>query len=180
MDSVKLREHLERLDVVLGQSTELCIYGSAALMLLGQDDRISLDIDVAGAYSSVNETALAAAGRQIGLPVNPPEDYLGDHLEWISPLRLCLAVPSAEGRINLWRGSHLVVFTLPPSDLVASKLIRYDPLDQSDIQFLMLQNALRYEDIAQAVDRLPPAFRHDVVVRKNLGNLKHDAARWLP
>jgi len=180
MDAKTLREHLIRLDAALAEPAQLCIYGSAAFMLMGQEERMSVDIDVAGPYSTVNERALAEAARHIGLPVNPPEDFSGDYLEWVGPLRLCLAEPSGMEPVILWRGSRLIVFTLPPADLVASRLIRYDPIDQADIQFLMLHHALRYEDIAQAVERLPLPFRHDVLVRENLANLQRDTMRWLP
>ena len=98
----------------------------------------------------------------------------------ISPLRLCLAPPSEVQPVCLWQGGRLKVFTLPPADLVASRLIRYDPIDQADIQFLMLHHALHFEDIAKAVGRLPPNFRSDVLVQDNLANLRRDAARWMP
>ena len=149
-------------------------------MLMGEEDRFSVDVDVAGPYSTVNERALAAAAQQIGLPVNPPEDFPADHIEWVGPARLCLAVPSNETAIVLWQGGKLTIFTLPPADLVASRLIRYDPTDQADIQFLMIQSRVRFQDVAQAVDRLPAAFREDALVRQNLDNLRRDVQRWIP
>ena len=66
MNAASLREHLGRLDAALHEPTHLCIYGSAALMLMGEEDRFSVDVDVAGPYSTVNESALAAAAAQIG------------------------------------------------------------------------------------------------------------------
>ena len=180
MDAKSLREHLGRLDALLSEPARLCIYGSAAAMLLGQEDRFSVDVDIAGPYSTVSEQALTVAARQAGLPVNPPEEYPGDHLEWVGPGRLCLAPPAAESAVILWQGSRLTVFTLPMADLVASRLIRYDPTDQADIQFLSIQARLRFEDIAQAVHRLPPPFRTDALVRDNLENLRRDLRRWAP
>ena len=178
MNAATLREHLARLDAALGEPARLCIYGSAALMLMGEEDRFSVDVDVAGPYSTINERALAAAAQQIGLPVNPPDDFPADHIEWIGPTRLCLAVPSLENTVKLWQGSGLTVFTLSPADLVASRLIRYDPTDQSDIQFLVIHARVRFEDVAQAVDRLPVVFRDDLPVRENLNNLRRDLQRW--
>ena len=58
----------------------LCLYGSTPLMLMGQEDRSSLDIDVAAPYSSANERTLTEAAKQIGLPLNPADDYEGDHI----------------------------------------------------------------------------------------------------
>lgn len=180
MNAATLREHLARLDAALSEPAQLCVYGSAALMLMGEEDRFSVDVDVAGPYSTVNESALATAAGQIGLPVNPPDDYPSDHIEWVGPTRLCLAVPSPAEVVILWRGSRLTVFTLPPADLVASRLIRYDPTDLADIQFLFSQSRLKFEEVAQAVDRLPAAFRDDVLVRENLDNLRRDLKRWTP
>jgi Nucleotidyltransferase of unknown function (DUF6036) len=179
MDLRRLRQYLADLDSRLPERAQLCIYGSAAFMLLGEEDRFSLDIDVAAPYSSVNEQALALTAEEIGLPLNPSEDFPGDHIEWIGPARLCLAAVAPENRVFLWRGSHLDVFTVALADLAASKLIRYDPLDQADIQFLMLHGKLSCDDIAQAVERLPLPFRNDVLVRENLSKLRGDASRWL-
>lgn len=177
MNAASLRKHLERLDAALQEQARLCVYGSAALMLLGQEDRFSVDVDVAGPYSTVNERTLAAAAAEIGLPVNPPEDFVGDHMEWIGPLRLCLARPS-DDTVVLWQGNRLIVFTLPPSDLIASKLIRYDPTDQADIQFLTVHQRVRFEDVERAVGRLPEPFREDALVLENLKNLRRDLLRW--
>ncbi len=178
MNSTSLRAHLSQLDAALNDPAQLCVYGSAALMLMGEEDRFSVDVDVAGPYSVVNERALAVAAQQIGLPVNPPEDFPGDHIEWVGPSRLCLARPSPGNAVRLWQGSRLTVFTLPPADLIASRLIRYDPTDQADIQFLLTHFQTRFEEVVQAADRLPAAFRDDALVRENLDNLRQDLPRW--
>ncbi len=180
MNAATLREHLARLDTALSEPARLCVYGSAALMLMGQDDRFSVDIDVAGPYSTVNERALATAAQEARLPVNPPEDFAGDHIEWMGNARLCLAPPSPDNAVVLWQGGHLTVFTLPPADLIASRLIRYDPTDQADIQFLVTQARVQFEHIVEAVGRLPRAFRDDALVRENIENLRRDIERCLP
>jgi hypothetical protein len=156
----------------------LCVYGSAALMLMGEEDRFSVDVDVAGPYSTANQRVLTDAGQRIGLPVNPPADYPSDHIEWIGPERLCLAPPAVDAAVLLWQGNRLIVFTVPPADLVASRLIRYDPTDQADIQYLLTNSRLGFETIAEAVDRLPTSFREDALVRENLSNLRRDLKRW--
>jgi hypothetical protein len=170
---------LPALPAALKDPARLCIYGSGPLMLMGQEDRFSVDLDVAGPYSVVNERALAAAANRIGFPVNPPDNFFEDHIEWVGPLRLCLAPPS-DNAVTLWQGSRLTVFTVPPADLVASRLIRYDPTDQSDIQFLTIHHRLRYADVEQAVTRLPVSFRDDALVQENLANLRRDLSRWFP
>ncbi|MBI3852542.1 MAG: hypothetical protein HY298_19975 [Verrucomicrobia bacterium] len=179
MDNAALQTYLGKLDGALKGTAEMCVFGSAACMLLGEEGRISLDVDIAGPYSKVDETQFRRAAAQIGLPVNPPADFAGDHIEWIGPLRLCLADPAMGGRVVLWQGEHLTVFTVSAADLTASKLIRYDPTDQADIQFLMIHGRLGMEAIAQAVQRLPDAFRADMMVVENLKNLHRDCHRWL-
>ncbi|MDC0309198.1 hypothetical protein OAL72_00440 [bacterium] len=47
MNAASLREYLAHLDDVLDEPVRLCLYGSTPLMLMGQEDRSSLDIDVA-------------------------------------------------------------------------------------------------------------------------------------
>jgi hypothetical protein len=170
---------LARLDAALGEPARFCVYGSAALMLMGKD-RCSVDVDIAGPYSPVNERALAAAARQIDLPVNPHEDIPADHIEWVGLTRLYLDAPSAENAVVLWQSSHVTVFTLPPANLVASRLIRYDLTDLADIQFLLIHSHARFEEVAQAVNRLPVPFREDSVVRENLNKLSRDLERWTP
>lgn len=178
MNSAELRSHLERLDAALTAPARLCVYGSAAAMLLGQDDRTSLDVDVAGPYSEADETAIRAAANRIGLPVNPPEAYQGDHIEWVGAARLCLAPVDPATAVTLWQGRNLMLFTLPVPDLIASRLIRYDPIDLADIEYLAVQARVEFEAIAAAARRLPTPFRDDVLVQENLANLCRDMRRW--
>ena len=178
MDKVKLLDYLEKLDGALRSSTVLFIYGSAACILLDEPDRTSLDIDVAAPYSKADEEGLRRAAEAAGLPVNPGEDYDGDHLEWIGPLRLCFRQPDAEKDVVLWRGKLLVVMTGSAADLIASKLIRYDDIDRSDILYLVNQGRVSLAEIKAAAARLPPAFAADPLVRENLANLESDMKIW--
>lgn len=156
----------------------LTVYGSAAFILLDEVGRTSLDIDVAGPYSKADLNDLSSAAEKAGLPVNPEEGHAGDHLEWISLPRLCLPCPTPETEIVLWQGRRLVVRTVSAPQLVASKLIRYDEIDQSDIRFLCFQLRIAFPDIVSAVETLPPLFRHDPVLRENVRNLSADMKLW--
>ena len=108
-------------------------------MLLEEELRISLDIDVAAPFSQISLPVLEKAAQAIGLPVNPDETFQDDHIEWVGPLRLCLPRPDEQTDLLLWQGTHLSIKTVSPAGLVASKLIRYDEADQSDIHFLYFQ-----------------------------------------
>ena len=178
MNKAELIGYLERLDGALRAPAILHIYGSAAFILLDEPDRTSLDVDVAGPYSEVDEGDLRRAAAEAGLPVNPDEAYAGDHIEWIGPLRLCLQPPVEGKMLTLWQGSKLRVRTGAPAELIASKLIRYDETDRSDIQYLHAQGRVSIEAIASAADRLPAPFAADPLVRENLANLKTDMRIW--
>jgi hypothetical protein len=126
MNKVELIGYLEGIDRALETPATLYIYGSAACILMDEPERTSLDIDVAGPYSQADEADVRRAAGRAGLPVNPGEDYGGDHIEWVGPLRLCLQPPVAGAEMTLWQGSKLCIRTGPVADLVASKLIRCD------------------------------------------------------
>ena len=178
MNKTQLLSYLERIDSSLSQKTELVVYGSAAFILLGEEDRTSVDVDVAAPYSQADYPDLQQAATQAGLPINPDAPEPGEHIEWISSLRLCLSPPQPATEIVLWRGRKLTVKTVSPDELIASKLIRYDDIDQSDIQFLCAQRAVDWRRVEAAVEALPEPFKHDPLIRDNLHNLKQDMAIW--
>ena len=178
MDKQQLLEYLEKLDTSLNRSTMLYIYGSAVCILLDEPDRTSLDIDVAGPYSNADYGELVRAAEIAGLPVNPSDHTMGNHIEWIQALRLCLPAPSPERSMLLWQGAKLTVKCGSAADLIASKLIRYDEIDQGDIQYLLAQTRVSFDNVADAVKRLPPPFRDDCMVLENLENYRSDAELW--
>ena len=178
MDKQQLLNYLAKLDASLDRSAMLYIYGSAVCILLDEPDRTSLDIDVAAPYSDADYGAIVRAAECVGLPVNPTEDTAANHIEWIQALRLCLPAPTPERTMLLWQGTRLTVKSGSPADLIASKLIRYDEIDQGDIQYLLAQTRVSFDDVADAVERLPPPFRDDCMVRENLENYRMDAELW--
>ena len=178
MNKAAILQKLALIDENLSSSARLCLYGSGAFILLDEEDRTSLDLDIAGPYSEVDYSDFARAAEAAGLEINPDETTDRDHIEWISVVRLCLADPSGTESMILWEGKKLTVFTVSPQDLIASKLIRYDEIDQSDINYLVFQMSVSYESIAKAVTRLPETFRDDVMLHENLANLKQDIVLW--
>ena len=178
MNKHELLSYLERIDNALKYDTTLYVYGSAVFMLLNEPDRISLDIAVAGPYSQADLGDFRQAASQAGLPVDPDENYSSDHIEWISQLRLCLPKPSPETEMMLWQGRKLTIKTVSPAELIASKLIRYDEIDRSDIQYLCFQRKIDFSEIEAAVKILPSPFNRDPMVLDNHKNLKTDMQIW--
>lgn len=179
MDKVAILLFFERLDQELNKPTMLYLYGSAVVIIFDAPGRTSMDIDVAGPYSSGNMREIIAAIERAGLPVNPDVAFVGHHVEWVGPLRLCLPTPKDTNYgMVLWQGEYLTVRTGTIGDLVASKLIRYDEIDRGDIQHLFTQYRFSIAHVQDAVDRLPHPFTHDTVVRENLENLQSDIELW--
>jgi len=179
MNKRDILEYFARLDRELSGPATLYLYGSAAVILLDAPDRTSLDIDIAGPYSQVDQAELEKASPRAGLPLNPDPLSQENHLEWVGPLRLCLPPPQAGApSLKLWQGRRLTVVTGSVPDLVASKLIRYDETDRADIQFLYTQFRFEWSDVRKSVARLPHPFGADVLVLENLDNLKTDMAAW--
>ncbi len=178
MNKQELLDYLDRLDHALQRPATLHIYGSAVTILLDEPGRTSLDIDVASTYSHADFSDLRQAARQAGIPINPDIDFSGNHIEWVSALRLCLPPPQPGQETRLWQGSRLTLLTGSIPDLIASKLIRYDEADQSDIQFLCAQSRISFAAVEDAVHRLPPPFDSDPLVHENLKNFKTDLAFW--
>lgn len=178
MNKNQLLNYLEQIDAALPDEALLYVYGSAAFILLDEPERTSLDVDVAAPYCQLDERAFRDAAARAGLQVNPELATPNDHIEWISSLRLCLPKPSADSDIVLWQGRNLTVKTGAIPALIASKLARYDAIDRSDVQYLLAQHAVAFNDVALAVRSLPPPFNQDAVVLENLENLRNDMAMW--
>ncbi|MFN2352211.1 MAG: hypothetical protein ABR497_09730, partial [Kiritimatiellia bacterium] len=62
--------------------------------------------------------------------------------------------------------------------LIASKLVRYDAIDRSDVQYLYSQRGIAFEEVQEAARSLPPPFNTDALVLENLENLKKDMSLW--
>jgi hypothetical protein len=179
VDKNEIVAYLTRLDRELRAPAVLYLYGSAVAILLDAPDRTSLDIDVAGPYSSGNMAEIARASERAGLPVNPEPTYSGNHVEWVGPLQLCLPPPGEDRQgLLLWQGEKVTVRSGSIVDWVASKLIRYDETDRADVQYVYAQFSFAWDAVRDAAARLPEPFKTDSVVMENLSNLKTDMLLW--
>jgi len=70
MNKDDLLQYLAKLDASLQKPAKLYIYGGAALMLLEEETRISLDIDVAAPYSEVDYSDFCQACLSAGIPLS--------------------------------------------------------------------------------------------------------------
>ncbi len=176
MDRDELRKTFERLDEALEFDTVLVIRGGAAVLALGLDQRVTIDLDVLP-QSEYLEPDLRAACERAGLGFNPSDKDLADrdYLETVPEETLVLPVPDDEIPYNIvFRGRRLTVKTPPAADLVVGKLKRLDPEDLADIAFLVRRFGLTRRDIENAFGRLPRRHRDDPVLRDNLRYVLED------
>ena len=114
--------------------------------------------DVASPYSQCDFVDLEQAIQAANLPINPHETYGKDHIEWTGLLRLCLPPPDSTTELCLWQADRLTIKTVSPAELIASKLIRYDQTDQSDIRFLYFQAQPSFDKIKRACKAITGHF----------------------
>lgn len=176
MDQSRLRRILEDLDAALETDCLLLIRGGAAALVLGLDQRVTMDIDVLPESRFV-EADLRAACRRAGIGFNPDDKDAveTEYLETVPDETLVLPRPSESIPYNtVFRGRRLTVKTPPAADLVVGTLQRLDPEDLADVAFLVRRFGLTRQDIEEAVGRLPERFREDPVIRDNLRYVLED------
>lgn len=176
VDSTELRQIFERLDRSLEHPTQLLIRGGAAVLALGLEERVTLDVDVLPGSSFV-EADLRQACEAADLGFNPANKDLADrdYLEVVPEETLVLPRPSEERPYNtVFRGVKLVVRTPPAADLVVGKLKRLEPEDEADVAFLVQRFGLGRADLEEAFHRLPFRFQSDPVVVDNLRYVLED------
>lgn len=176
MDRDELQRIFERLDDALESDTLLLIRGGAAVLALGLEQRVTMDMDVLPDSQYV-EPDLRAACERVGLGFNPGDkDHADrDYLETVPEETLVLPRPREDVPYNtVFRGRRLTVKVPPAADLVVGKLKRLEPEDLADIAFLVRRFGLTRQDIEEAAGRLPERFREDPVVLDNLRYVLED------
>ena len=178
INEATLAGYFERLDPLVRPGTELFVFGGAAIVLLGARIRTTIDIDVAAPYSRIDMENFREASEKAGLPVNPPPGYQGAYIEIVGQRMLALPVPRDGEATILFRGMNLVVKTSSDSDLAASKLVRYDSTDRSDVEYLAGLGRVTVQSVRDSVQRMGAGLRDDVLVAENMANLESDLAMW--
>jgi len=176
VDATELRRVFERLDGFLEHPTELLIRGGAAVLALGLEERVTIDLDVLPGSHFV-EADLRRACEAASLGFNPEDKDLveRDYLEVVPEETLVLPRSADERPYNtVFRGLRLVVRTPPAADLVVGKLKPLEPEDEADVAFLVQRFGLERADLEEAFSRLPARFQGDPVVVDNFRYVLED------
>ncbi len=163
LDFHALHELLQAINGQLLEAGRLCLIGSSATILLGQDARQTENLDVWVQASAIREAALKRACEAAGLSFDPKDAFPSvPYLQLVHPGLVQVPGWNAEKREwfgeserVVWQGEHLTVTVPPPTALLASKLVRGEPQDLEDCLWLMAAHAVEAEAIRTAIRALP-------------------------
>ena len=119
-----------------GAPLRLCLIGSAAWLFGGMDGRTSADLDIWKPASDYDRRELQVAAEKAGLLFDPKQVLDPDrpYLQLVEP---GLTQLGEFEPVFIERIGRLQLFRPPIENLVAAKLIRAEPKDLADIQFLV-------------------------------------------
>jgi len=161
--SLKLQLDGEAWSLVLGDLAQalgkdglpirLCLIGSAACLFGGMEGRTSADLDIWKPASDYDRLELKTAAEKAGLLFDPKQTLDPDrpYLQLVEP---GLTQLGAFEPVLIERMGRLLLFRPPIENLIAAKLIRAEPKDLGDIQFLVS----RHRPELARVQRIVAAF----------------------
>ncbi len=174
-----IRELLEKLDASLTDPATICLIGSSATILLGQEARQTEDVDVWARASIVKVRELEAACEAAGLTFDPKDEFPDvPYLQMVHPGIVQVPGWNAERREwfgeperVVWQGERLTVTVPPPRAIAASKLVRGEPQDLQDCLWLMAAHGVEAQAIMEAIRALPRKEREKALDNMEILNL---------
>ncbi len=141
-----------------GSPVRLCLIGSAACLFGGMAGRTSADLDIWKPASDYDRGELKTAAEKAGLLFDPKQTLEPDrpYLQLVEPglTQLGNFEPVLVERIG-----RLQIFRPPVENLVAAKLIRAEPKDLGDIQFLVSRHRPDLELVRKIIAGFNPQTR---------------------
>ena len=119
-----------------GAPLRLCLIGSAACLFGGMEGRTSADLDIWKPASDYDRRELQTAAEKAGLLFDPKQVLEPDrpYLQLVEP---GLTQLGKFEPVFIERLGRLHLYRPPVENLIAAKLIRAEPKDLGDIQFLV-------------------------------------------
>lgn len=174
---------LTQIDQNLNSNVTICLIGSGATILLGQQSRSTEDLDVWKEASLLSDEFKTAV-QNCGLSYNPTDEYpITPYLQVVQPG--IVRVPGwnqdtrqwlGESEKIVWQGKFLKVTTPPAKIIIASKLLRGDDQDEQDCIWLMINHQVEYQEILDVLDLLPSNVRQRAV--ENLETITYIGRRY--
>jgi hypothetical protein len=175
---------LQRLDDLLAQPVDLTLYGRAALLLGYPEPKpeyaLSLDVDAVLWMGQAEELERSGNFWTALDQINSEFESDGFYMSHLFDEDQVILTPNwRSNRVAIPRTfRNLSLHRLSNADLLLSKLMRYDPIDLSDLTFIIHQSHLLPLDVAHIVGqaRIPDSEEileqmrlcHDWMVRQGL------------
>lgn len=145
LNAIEWGKVLEKIDSNLsrqGHKADLTITGGGSVMYMGLEGRTTMDIDIVRKSSQFDEGALKTAVVDAGLMWNPtsdgePESPFVQIIEEDNPIALLGRYRSTIDLPDAPQLSNISLKSIPPENIVASKLDRMNLKDEKDIRFLV-------------------------------------------
>jgi hypothetical protein len=140
-----------------GTPLRLCLIGSAACLFGGMDGRTSADLDIWKPASDYDRRELQVAAEKAGLLFDPKQTLEPDrpYLQLVEP---GLTQLGEFEPVFIERTGRLHLYRPPVENLVAAKLIRAEPKDLGDIQFLVSRHRPDLQRVRDIIAKFnPPA-----------------------
>ncbi len=119
-----------------GAPIHLCLIGSAACLFGGMDGRTSADLDIWKPASDFDRRELQLATEKAGLLFDPKQT-LEPNRPYLQLVEPGLTQLGNFEPVFIERIGRLRLYRPPVENLIAAKLIRAEPKDLADIQFLV-------------------------------------------
>lgn len=133
-----------------GSPLRLCLIGSAACLFGGMEGRTSADLDIWKPASDYDRRELKAAAEKSGLLFDPKQtlEPARPYLQLVEP---GLTQLGAFEPVFIERIGRLYLYRPPVENLIAAKLIRAEPKDLGDIQFLVSRHRPDLQRVRQII-----------------------------
>jgi len=146
---------MERLLIKLGEALDrparLVVIGSAVCMSLGQNQRMTMDVDVWRKDSTYDLGSLRRACDAVGIVFDPKgyDEPEAVYLQMVDPGVVQLGV--FDETMSIFKTGNLEIRRPPIENVIASKLVRGEGRDFDDCAFLMKKCQVSMKAIERAV-----------------------------
>jgi DNA-binding XRE family transcriptional regulator len=139
------------------QDADLIMIGSAALILQGMEDRVTIDIDF-WQTSKEAKIRMGVLSRKVGIDFDP-NDYSNredPYIQWITPGFVHMPIDETwKNHTSIaWLGKNIVINMPPIGVILGSKLAAGREQDMDDIRYIVG----RFPDWQENLDRWIPHF----------------------
>jgi len=179
IDKAELKALLEKIDSGLDSEQTICLIGSGATILLGQEARATEDLDVWAQASRISVPSFRVAIEEAGMEFDPKDEFPSlPYVQIVHPG--IVQVPGYDPRARtwlkkpeqvIWQGRKLTVTCPPGEALIASKLVRGSERDFEDCLWIMAAQKLSAAAISKAIRLMPVQAREEADANLEVMNL---------